>query len=292
MPASRARSNPERRSCSTPTGSRRRGATSAKRDVRREPASTRPSPERRAIPARHHRRDPRRRARIHGFGRPSRRSDAARSSATTHEGPLTPGERVVRRADPPGDRHGRARAPLLVHACGNCCTGPSGFRALHRRRGRAMARSSGHRSGRSAKPTRATRPSGARSPSAFGPHGYDCVFLRRDDEGKALCTRVRVSPGAVPVVALLAVEPAFASRVGRRGAGVPGYGHGGHARPGLHPGDARPGRDLIEDPRSRGSVNLGAQNTLGTRGWAQSSGTSSGHGRGDDLAELGARASW
>ena len=78
--------------------------------------------------------------------------------------------------------------------CGNCCTGPTGFVLFTDKEAKAMAKDVGVTTdefyekytrdtivGRSLKETK-TR------------FGYDCVFLDRDDQGRALCTVYKSRP--------------------------------------------------------------------------------------------------
>jgi len=78
--------------------------------------------------------------------------------------------------------------------CGNCCTGPTGYVWYTPAEGQAIADHLGLslesfeqrytrklRRGRSLNETRSQ-------------YGYDCVFLRRDEQGKALCSIYPVRP--------------------------------------------------------------------------------------------------
>jgi len=78
--------------------------------------------------------------------------------------------------------------------CGNCCTGPSGFVHFTDDEAHAMARTLGIEP--EAFYERYTRdtPVGRSLTERHGPRGYDCVFLRRDDQGKALCAVYTARP--------------------------------------------------------------------------------------------------
>ena len=78
--------------------------------------------------------------------------------------------------------------------CGNCCTGPTGFVLFTDKEAKAMAKDLGITSdefyarytrdtivGRSLKETKTE-------------FGYDCVFLDRDEQGKALCSIYKSRP--------------------------------------------------------------------------------------------------
>jgi len=71
--------------------------------------------------------------------------------------------------------------------CGNCCTGPSGVVHFTDDEAAAMAGTLGIGSDEFLERFTRDTPAGRSLTERFGPRGYDCVFLRRDTEGKALC---------------------------------------------------------------------------------------------------------
>jgi len=78
--------------------------------------------------------------------------------------------------------------------CGNCCTGPPGYVVFSNEEAKAIAEYLGLSVARFRKRyTRRIlgRPSLTEHES---PQGYDCVFLERDEVGKALCTIYPVRP--------------------------------------------------------------------------------------------------
>ena len=79
--------------------------------------------------------------------------------------------------------------------CGNCCTGPSGFVHFTDDEAADMAGTLGISVDDFHERFTRDTPVGRSLTERFGPHGYDCVFLRRDDEGKALCAVYESRPG-------------------------------------------------------------------------------------------------
>ena len=78
--------------------------------------------------------------------------------------------------------------------CGNCCSGPPGYVWFNDDELKAMADNL-------AMPVKkfremfTTKIGGRLSlKEVEGPNGFDCVFLRRDDAGKALCSIYKVRP--------------------------------------------------------------------------------------------------
>lgn len=71
--------------------------------------------------------------------------------------------------------------------CGNCCTGPTGFVLFTRDEARAMAREIGVTLGSFMETYTRDTIIGRSLKETHTEFGYDCVFLDRDDRGKALC---------------------------------------------------------------------------------------------------------
>jgi len=72
--------------------------------------------------------------------------------------------------------------------CGNCCTGPTGFVHFTDDEARAMAQTLGITEDAFYESYTRDTPVGRSLTERYGPRGYDCVFLRRDDAGRALCS--------------------------------------------------------------------------------------------------------
>ncbi|MBI1372014.1 MAG: YkgJ family cysteine cluster protein [Phycisphaera sp.] len=78
--------------------------------------------------------------------------------------------------------------------CGNCCTGPSGYVWFDDAELKAMAEHFGM-TPKEFRKTYAHKVHGDWSLNeTLTQHGYDCVFLRRDEQGKALCSIYNVRP--------------------------------------------------------------------------------------------------
>jgi Fe-S-cluster containining protein len=76
---------------------------------------------------------------------------------------------------------------FTCHQCGNCCTGPPGYVWFNEAEGRAMAAHLGV-SEATFYEQYARRANGKWSLREVKRNGqYDCVFLQRDGQGKALC---------------------------------------------------------------------------------------------------------
>ena len=78
--------------------------------------------------------------------------------------------------------------------CGKCCTGPTGFVLFKDSEAKAMAKDLGITTDEFyEKHTRDTIV-GRSLKEVVTKHGYDCVFLDRDEHGKALCTVYKSRP--------------------------------------------------------------------------------------------------
>ncbi len=110
--------------------------------------------------------------------------------------------------------------------CGNCCTGPPGYVWFNDDEARAMAAHLGM-SLHAFLAEYTHRIMGKRSLNEQqSEQGYDCVFLRRDEAGKALCSIYEVRPAQCrtwPFWKGNLRSPASWQRVQR---GCPGAGHG------------------------------------------------------------------
>lgn len=72
--------------------------------------------------------------------------------------------------------------------CGNCCTGPSGYVWFTPDEAAAIAKNLGMTE-KAFRDRYARKLKGRWSLKEVpGDHGYDCVFLRRDESGRALCS--------------------------------------------------------------------------------------------------------
>jgi len=78
--------------------------------------------------------------------------------------------------------------------CGRCCTGPTGFVLFNDNEAKAMAKDLGMSVAAFMKQHTRRTIVGQSLKETVTEHGYDCVFLDRDDHGKALCTVYKSRP--------------------------------------------------------------------------------------------------
>jgi len=78
--------------------------------------------------------------------------------------------------------------------CGKCCTGPTGFVLFTDTEASAMAKDLGMTTAAFMKSHTRKTIVGQSLKETVTKHGYDCVFLDRDENGKALCTVYKTRP--------------------------------------------------------------------------------------------------
>lgn len=83
---------------------------------------------------------------------------------------------------------------FTCNQCGNCCTGPPGYVFFTEEESQAMADELGISVGQFL--DQYTKKAGRKRTlvEVKTEHGFDCVFLRRDEQGRALCSVYRSRP--------------------------------------------------------------------------------------------------